>query len=267
MKKKTFMVLAALVGFAAFLAAQDKQPPTVVVPKGKTVSAKEAAAIKKISDAKTDEEKIAAVDALITNFADTTFKGAALYEAAEAADHNKDFAKAISYGDLSIEADPKAGTAMNAMLLVAGEIAQHTGKNDLDKDVKLAKAEKYVNEALAMLPTITKPEGVKISDADWEAFKKDKNSEAHRDLGLIATARQKWDVAATEFKAAVDLEATPDTVVMARLGNAYNENKNYAEAKAVLTKVLATPDLNPQIKAFADQELTRANAGLKTASK
>ncbi len=152
-------------------------------------------------NAKTPDDRIAAVDNLITNFADTTFKGAALYEAAEAADHKQDYIKAIVYGDQSIEADPKDGTAMNALLLVAGELAQHTGKNDLDKDAKLAKSEKYVKQALDMLPTLAKPEGVKISDADWEAFKKDKTAEAHRDLGLIATARQKWDVAATEFKA------------------------------------------------------------------
>jgi tetratricopeptide (TPR) repeat protein len=267
MKKRAFAVIAAVVGLAAFLMAQDKQPPTVAVPKGKTVSAKEAAAIKKISDAKTDDERIAAVDSLITNFADTSFKGAALFEAAEAADHKADFVKAISYGELSIEADPKAGTAMNAMLLVAGEMAQHTGKNDLDKEAKLGKAEKYVNDALAMLPTLTKPEGVKISDSDWEAFKKDKTSEAHRDLGLIAAARLKWDVAATEFKLAVDGTSSPDSVMMARLGNAYNENKNYAEAKAILQKVEALPDLNPQVKAFADAQLQQAERGLKAAAK
>jgi tetratricopeptide (TPR) repeat protein len=265
MKMKMIAVTAALAGMAAFLPAQDKQLPPASVPKGKGISAKEAAAIKKISDAKSPAERIAAVDALVTNFADTIFKGEALYEAAEAADQMQDFTKAISYGDLSIEADPKSGSAMQAKLLVAGELAQHTGKNDLDKDMKLAKAEKYVNEALEMLPTITKPEGVKISDADWEAFKKDKTSEAHRDLGLIATARQKYDVAATEFKTAVDLETMPDIIVMVRLGNAYNETKNYAGAKAILAKVLATPDLNPQVKQFADQEMNRANAGLKNA--
>jgi tetratricopeptide (TPR) repeat protein len=267
MNKRAFTFMVALAGVAALVLAQDqpKQPPTVVVPKGKTVSAKEAAAIKKISDAKTPDERIAAVDSLITGFPDTTFKGAALYEAAEAADQKRDYAKAVSYGDLSIEADPKAGTAMNAMLLVAGELAQHTPKYSLTKEEDLGKSEKYVTQALAMLPTITKPEGVKISDADWEAFKKDKNSEAHRDLGLIATARQKWDVAVTEFKLAVDNASTPDSVVMARLGNAYNENKQYAEAKAVLQKVVAFPNLDPNVKAFAESELSRAERELKAA--
>jgi tetratricopeptide (TPR) repeat protein len=265
MKKRAFTFMVALVGVAALVLAQDqtKQPPTVVVPKGKAVSPKEAAAIKKISDAKTDDERIAAVESLITNFADTSFKGAALYEAAEAADHKQDYVKAISYGDLSIEADPKAGTAMNAMLLVAGELAQHTPKYSLTKEEDLGKAEKYVNQALEMLPTITKPEGVKVSDADWEGFKKDKTVDAHRDLGLIATARGKWDVAATEFKLAVDGSSGPDSVLMARLGNAYNEAGKYSDAQAILKKVLGLPNLNPSVKAFADAELARAEKNLK----
>jgi tetratricopeptide (TPR) repeat protein len=267
MKKRVFTFMVALAGVAALVVAQDqpKQPPTVVVPKGKGVSAKEAAAIKKISDAKTPDERIAAVDSLITNFPETSFKGAALYEAAEAADQNKAYAKAVSYGELSIEADPKAGTAMNAMLLVAGELAQHTQKFDLDREDKLGKAEKYVKEALDMLPNIAKPEGVKISDADWEGFKKDKTSEAHRDLGLIATARQNWKMAVTEFKIAVDGATTPDYVMMARLGNAYNENSQFAEAKAILQKVLDIPNIDPSVKSFVSSELARADRGLKAA--
>jgi tetratricopeptide (TPR) repeat protein len=267
MKNRAFTFMVALAGVAALVVAQDTKqpPPTVVVPKGKTVSAKEAAAIKKISDAKSADEKIAAVDAFVTGFPDSSFKSAALYEAAEAADVNKAYAKAVSYGDLSIEADPKSGTAMNAMLLVAGELAQHTQKNDLDKEEKLGKSEKYVKEALDILPGITKPEGAKISDADWASFKKDKTSEAHRDLGLIATARVKWDVAAAEFKLAVDGASTPDLVMMARLGNAYNETGKFAEAKAVLQKVLDMPNLDPTVKAFATSEMSRADRGLKAA--
>jgi tetratricopeptide (TPR) repeat protein len=263
MRKRAFAIIAALAGAAVFLLAQDKQPPTVVVPKGKGVSPKEAAAIKKISDAKTPDDKVAAVEYLITNFADTTFKGAALYEAAEAEDQKRDYVKAVSYGDLSIEADPKAGTAMNAMLLVAGELAQHTQKFDVDREDKLGKAEKYVNQALALLPTITKPEGVKIPDSEWENFKKDKTSEAHRDLGLIGSARGKFDVAAAEFKLAVDGAATPDSVMMARLGNAYNETGKFAEAKAILQKALDMPMLDPNVKAFVTSELARAEKGLK----
>jgi hypothetical protein len=52
---------------------------------------------------------------------------------------------------------------------------------------------------------------------------------------------------------------------MVRLGNAYNENKQFADAQAILKKVQAMPNLNPNVKAFADQEEKRAEAGLKNA--
>ncbi len=271
MKKSALPVMMALASAVAFLAAQGlvaqdaakQQLPAAAVPKGKGISAKEADAIKKVANAKTPDEKVAAVENLVTNFADTSFKGEALYEAAEAEDQKQDYAKAVSYGELAIEADPKGGAGVNALLLVAGELAQHTREFDLDREEKLGKAEKYVNQALAMLPTIAKPEGVKISDADWEGFKKGETSDAHKDLGLVATARKKWDVAASEFKLAVDGSPTPDSVMMARLGNAYNENKNYADAQAILKKVLALPNLNPSVKAFAEQEEKRAETGLK----
>jgi tetratricopeptide (TPR) repeat protein len=268
MKKRTVELMVALAGAAAVVMAQAPQPPpTVVVPKGtKGLSPKEAAAIKKIQDAKSADETIAAVENLITNFADTSFKAAALYVAAEASDSKQDYIKAISYGELSIEADPKGVDGVNSMLLVSGEIAQHTGKNDLDKEAKLTKAEKYANQALEMIPTLTKPEAAKVSDSDWAALKKEKTADGHRDLGLIAKARGKWDVASTEFKAALDGQKTPDLVVMVRLGNAYNEGGKFADAKAILQKVVDASDVNPQVKAAAEAELNRADRGLKTSA-
>lgn len=263
MNTRAFEVMLALAGTAAIVAAQGQAPAAAPAK----ISAKEADAIKKVASAKTPDDKVAAVENLITNFADTTFKGEALYEAAEAKDLKQDYPKAVSYGELAIEADPKGGAGLNALLLVAGELAQHTGKYDLDKETKLGKAEKDVNQALELIPALPKPPNVKISDADFATFKKDKTSEAHRDLGLIATARQKWDVSVSEFKLAVDGASAPDSVLMVRLGNAYNENKQFADAQTVLKKVLAMPNLNPNVKAFADQEEKRAETGLKGAAK
>jgi len=264
MIKRVSATMAALAAAATIVMAQTPAPaPAAAPPKG--VSAKEADAIRKVANAKSPDEKIAAVENLVTNFADTVYKGEALYEAAEAEDQKGDYAKAVSYGELAIESDPKGGVGVNAMLLVAGELAQHTGKFDLDKEEKLGKSEKYVNQALELLPNIPKPAGVKISDADFAAFKKGETSDAHKDLGLIATARQKWEVAITEFKLAVDNASAPDSVLMARLGNAYNEANKYADAQAILKKVLEMPNLNPSVEAFAKQEETRAERGLKSA--
>ncbi len=257
---KRVLTLTAVVAGAAIMVAQDTKqpPPTVVVPKGKQISAKERDAIKKIQDAKTPDEKIAAVENFVTNFPDSMFKSSALFEAAQAADQKGDFAKAVSYGKLSVDAEP---TRFDALLLVAGELAQHTQKYDLDKEQKLGESEKDVKQALDLIGSAPKPAGV--SDNDWAAFKKDETAEAHKDLGLIATARTNWPTAASEFKMAVDTEATPDSVLMARLGNAYNETGNYADAIAILNKVEGLPNLDPRVKAFADSELARAKKGGK----
>ncbi len=251
--------MMALTGVAAFGQAPPAQPPVAAVGKTPKVKSKEeAAAIKKVVDAKTADEKVAAVDELVTKFADTVFKATALMEAAEAEDSKSDYAKAVTYGELAIQADPMS---FYAMLLVAGELAQHTGKYDLDKEEKLGKAEKYVAQALTIIPTATKLSD-SGSDSDWNAFKKDQTASAHKDLGLVAAARGKYDVAVTEYKMAVDTAPLPDTVVMARLSNAYNETMQYAEALAMANKVLSTENLNPTVKNFAEQEKAKAQKSL-----
>ena len=120
----------------------------------KPKSDKESQAIQAIQKAKTPDEIIAAVENLITKFADTEFKSAALLEEAQAYDQKGDSIKAISSGRLAIEADPKNS---DALLLVGAELAQHTRDTDLDKTEKLAEAEKDVNAALEVIPDEPKP--------------------------------------------------------------------------------------------------------------
>lgn len=259
MRTRLLVVTMALTGMAAFAQQQPQTPPkeaTGNAPKAK--SKEEAAAIKKINDAKTADERIAAVDGLVTGFPDTAFKATALMEAAEAADSKSDFAKAVSYGEMAIQSDPKS---FYAMLLVAGELAQHTQKYDLDKEEKLSKAEKYVSQALMIIPTAEKPHSG-VSDKDWDAFKKDQTAAAHKDLGLIASAREKYDVAAQEYKASLDTLGEPDMVTMARLADAYNKTGQYTDALAEANKVLAIENLNPTVKAFVEQAKTVAQNGL-----
>src|SRR5579885_236459 len=193
------------------------------------------------------QSQVKAAKEFVVKFADSQYKGIALYDAAEAADQKGDWQKAIIYGDESLQAD---STNFDAKLLVAGEIAQHTRENDLDKDDKLAKAEKYTKEALEAIPTAAKPQP-SIKDEQWENYKKYATARAHVDLGLIAMAQRKTAVEAQEFKTAVDMMNPPDQVAMARLANAYNELKQYDDALAVLNKLLAMSDLNPVVKNFA----------------
>jgi tetratricopeptide (TPR) repeat protein len=243
MSKRGIKVLALFAVAAALVTAQKKAK-----------SDKEGQAIQAIQKAKTPDEIIAAVENLITKFADTDFKSAALVEEAQAYDQKGDTIKAISNGRLAIEADPKN---VDALLVVATELAGHTRDADLDKTEKLAEADKDIKEALEIIPTEPKP-ATQITDAQWEEGKMFSTARAHFGLGLIAMARKKPNDAVTEYKLAVDGSTSPDPIWMIRLGNADNVTGKYDDAIAVLDKVIAIPDLNPQFKNIAQNE--KANA-------
>src|SRR6266404_2813505 len=228
----------------------------------KVKSPKEAEALQAIQSATTSDARIAAVDALITKFADTEFKAWALTLAADAAQRKGDSVKTVVYAQSALEADPKN---YQAMLMISGELARTTRENDLDKEEKLARSEKLVNEAIAAINTAAKP-NPQIPDEQWASIKKDLIAQAHEDLGLAALARKKNDVAIAEFKTAVDSASNPDPATMVRLASAYDQAGKFDDSIAVLTKVLAMPDVNPVVKQYAQAEKTRAEQG-KSAKK
>src|SRR5258708_7925928 len=185
----------------------------VLVMAQKPKSQKEVDAIMAVQQAKTADERIAAAENLVAKFADTEFKAWAYNVAAESAQSKRDNAKTIFYYEQAIKADAKNYTAM---LMISGVIAQSTREFDLDKEEKLGRAEKYAQDGMALIPSAAKP-NPQITDEQWEAMKKDDTAQGHVDFGMIALARKKPDVAATEFKTAVDSAATPDPIVMIRL--------------------------------------------------
>jgi tetratricopeptide (TPR) repeat protein len=252
---KLIQVTLVLAASMALVLAQPKATQQAPATKGKGMSKKEADAINAVASAKTPDEKIAAAENLISNFADTEFKSWALEAAAEAAEQKNDYAKAIFYGERALEADPKY---IDSLILVARETAAHTRENDLDRDDKLTKADKDAKQALELIPAEAKPSSIKATDAQWEAFKKDEVAQAHVALGLSAMVRKKYADAAQEYQAAVDNEPTPDPTHMIRLANAYNEAGKPDDALNVANKLLAMADLNPNYKKFAQQEKDRA---------
>lgn len=246
MKKSLLKIMALAVVAATCVMAQ------------KIKNQSEAKGIAEIQKAKTPDEIIAAVDKFVVASPDSDFKSQALSAAAEAAEQKGDWKNAITYGDLAIAADAKN---FDALLLVAAELAQHTPENNLTGD--LDKAQKYAEQALEVIPTVAKPVDSKMPDAAFETFKKDGTARAHGAMGMIAAKRKKWDVAVKEFQTAVDAETQPDSVLMARLGNAYNESGKPADAIVILNKVLAMENLNPAVKNFAQAEKTRAEKAKK----
>jgi tetratricopeptide (TPR) repeat protein len=246
MNSRSLLRAAGALVLAGSLVLAQKQP--------KPKSQKEADAVMAIFNAQTPDARIAAAENLLTKFADTEFKAVALQVAAASAQQKNDYEKMVIYCERTLEADPQN---YSAMLMLANGIAQKTREFDLDKEEKLAKSEKYAKSAMDLIKVAVKPRP-DITDAQWEEAKKDYMSQAHEALGLSAMVRKKYDVAASEFKTAVEGAPTPDQSTMVRLASAYNLNGKPDDAIAVLDKLMAMPDLNPQIKQFAEKEKVTA---------
>lgn len=212
-----------------------------------------------IQNATTPDAKIKAVDEFLTKFADTEFKPRVLELAADSAERMGNYEKTVIYAERALEADPKSYVSM---LQLSRGIASHTREHDLDKEEKLAKAEKYANDAIATAQAAPKPQP-QIPDDQWASAKKDYEAQGHEALALSAMVRKKFDVAATEFKTALNMSAQPDPAVMVRLGVALTNAGKADEAIQVLEKVAATPGVNEQVKTIAQNELVRAKAAKK----
>jgi tetratricopeptide (TPR) repeat protein len=250
--KRTILtgILALATGLSCLMA---QQPPPAkqgqgggqgLIPGTKSVA--ESQAVLALNQAQGNPDAtIKAADDLLTKFADTSFKEIALYMEAISYQQKNDIEKATIYAEKVLEVSPKN---FQATLMLGEMLATHTGQNDLDKEEKLTKADKYLNGTIENLKTAAKP-NPQLPDAQWEDARKQLIAEAHNDLGLVALDRKKYDVAITEFKTAVDGDAQPAYSV--RLASAYQLSGKNQEAVEICDKLLADPQLHPQIKKVA----------------
>jgi predicted Zn-dependent protease len=78
-------------------------------------------------------------------------------------------------------------------------------------------------------------------------------------MGLAALTRKKYDVAAAEFKTAVDSDPQPAYLV--REASALQAGGKNDEAIAICDKIIADPQTHPQIKQVAMQVKAAASKG------
>jgi tetratricopeptide (TPR) repeat protein len=223
-------------------------------------SQKEVEALMAINSAKTPDDRLKAIDNVLTKYADTEFKPMLLQMAMQTAEQKGDFAQTTFYAQQILDADPKSAFANVTM---ASELARHTREFDLDKEEKLAKAEKFAAAAIANAPNQPKPRP-DITDDQWNGIKKDLASQAHEALGMIASLRKKYDVAITEFKTAADTAATADPATWVRLAQAYMDAGKLDEASAAVDKALSAPNVTDQVKQIAQAkkaEIAKKRAG------
>ncbi len=223
-------------------------------------SEKEGKAVNDVFSAAEPAARVSAADALLSQFANTQFKALALYIATISSEDLGNWEKTVIYGDRALEADPKS---YGTMLVLARGYASHTREFDLDKEEKLGKTDKYAKRALELLKNAPKIQP-QLTDEQWGAQLKAFASEAYEAMGLAATIRKKYDDAIANYKLA--LEATPGNQnVLTRIAQANLDGKKYDEAVKSADVVLAQANLNPQVKAIAENIKKRAADAAKAA--
>ena len=255
------MILTGLLAVGAVLAQAPAGAPAAApaaAPKGPAPKSQaEIEALQALQAAGNDADKeIAAAENLLTKFADTDYKSVALFVEASAYEQKKDYLKMEIFAERAMEADPKN---FQAALMLARHFATHTGPNDLDKDEKFAKGEKYANQVVQMMATMAKP-NPQIPDDQWAAMKKDFAAEAYNDIGLGNLTAKKYDLAIASFKKALDMNSQPEPAYMVRLASAYLQAGKNDEAVQWADKTIAVPDAAPVIKNLATQIKTQASA-------
>jgi len=227
----------------------------------KLKSQKEQEAVMAIQNAADANSRIAAIENLLTKFADTEFKGIVLEMAIDAARSKNDPDQTILYCERLLEVDP---SSLSGLTTLAKTIADTTRENDLDKEEKLKRATDLANKAISGAPNAKNPAPALIPAEQWTVRSKDLASMAHEALAAVAMVRKKNDDAIAEYKLALETP-NPDPATMIRLGILYGQMQRYDDAIAILDKAIASTD-NAQIKQVAGQEKVKV-ATAKAAQK
>lgn len=254
------MILTGAVLFTAGLSGLFAQQPAApatpaAAPTPKPKSKGETKAIQAIQAASADPDAaIKAAEDLVNNYADTDFKEYALQVEAKAYQQKRDSLNARVYAERVLQIDPKA---YMMELLVAEVITPNIKKFDLNRDQEIAQANHLFNDAIENAKVAPKP-NPQVSDADWQQNLKWSIAEAHNGLGMLAQVQEKWDDAIKEFQLAADGDPDQDAYGT-RLAAAYLSAGKKADAIAVCDKLLAKPNLHPQIKAVVTNIKTNAS--------
>ena len=241
------MILTGVVAMTAGLSGLMAQP--------KPKSNGERKAIIAIQSSTDPDAIIKASEELLTNYADSDFKEYALTMEAKAYQMKRDDDNAQVYADRVLQINPKAYTMQ---LLIAEAITPNIKEHDLNYKEEVDKCNKLFNDAIENAKAAVKP-NPQVSDADWEQAKKWAVAEAHNGLGMLASVQKgKGEDAIKEFQLAVDGDPDQDAYGT-RLANAYLIAGKKTEAIAVCDKLLAKPNLHPQIKQVVTNIKTAAS--------
>ena len=205
---------------------------------------------------------ITAAEDLLAKFKDTDYKDTVLVQEAQAYQQKGDKDKAQIYAERALAANPNN---YQAALMLADLTVQGTREHDLDLNDKLARADKYANQAITSVTAAEKPNNPQVTDQMWADFKKDMIAQAHDALGMSAIDRKDWDKAISELKMETEGAAHPEPAYQVRLASAYQSAGKYDEAIAAAEKIMNDSQVPQQIRSVAQAvragALTAKNGG------
>jgi tetratricopeptide (TPR) repeat protein len=150
-------------------------------------------------------------------------------------------------GEKALELNP---TNVDVLAMVAWGVPRRLNPGDLDAQQKLDKCEKYAKQALEIVNTMVKPEGI-----EEEAFNKAKNekmSMAHSGLAVVYFHRERFADMASEMELATQLNPN-DPTDFYLLGMAYQRTRRWSDAATAYGKCGEAPgQLQPTCKRASD---------------
>jgi tetratricopeptide (TPR) repeat protein len=222
-------------------------------PQAKTQPEFEAyqAAVKNMNDAPAMEK---AADDFAAKFPDSELR-VLLYRAAMHAyqsSNNADKMKEMADKVLKIDPDDP-----EALIATAEVIAERTRDTDLDKDQRLAEAQKDAQHALQTIDTdVAIPAGTPQEKID--AYKGFLRSSAYAVLGTIAFNGKNYTEAESDFRKSIDAyPAQPDPVVVLRLAIALDNQGKYPEALKEANRAVELTQENSSAGTLARRERDR----------
>lgn len=117
---------------------------------------------------------------------------------------------------------------VDVLALLAWVLPRRVGDNQLDREQKLQKTERYSKRAMELLQAMTKP--VALTEEQFQQARNEKLSMCHSGLGLVFFHRQKYPESVTEFEQATKLATAAEPTDFYLLGLAYLQTKQFTEA-------------------------------------
>lgn len=234
---------------AAGAQAAPAPPSQTKLPQAK--SQEEFKAYQEAAAATDPAQLEAAADAFAAKYKDSELRpllyhrALQLYQAANNAD------KAIEVGRKLVAIDPND---IAANVMVAQLLSERTRDTDLDKDERLAEAEKDAKKALDSLDT-----GVLYTPPDrLEGAKAMIKSMALASLGQVEAVKQNYKGAEDYYKQAIAVPGVPlDSITLLQYTLVLDKQRKYQEALAIANKAFDAAPAGSPVQNIVKQERDR----------